>query len=284
MKRMWRNATTLAGQLKIAAVLFALSLGARAQNLDLPLGVAVDANSNIYVASFFGGVTVYGPNFVKKATITQGVDGPEAVAIGPDGTVYTANYSGNSITEYNAGSYTLKSPTISVSEPTQIVVGSYDEIYAVQGNGTLSVFDPLGGLRSQVTAVFTQTLAITPRIAQFWVANQASSPSAFQYDMFTIDIAAGVNGFVAGAPYTTFLPTWAVANPKSDVTWITDYINQHVVRVDANANAVIEITPQGGPYGIALDTTKQRLFVSEPAQNQVEVFSLNTLKRVGLLN
>jgi hypothetical protein len=283
MKNAWRNTKILVERLSIAAMLVLLSLGARAQNLSLPLGVAVDANSNIYVANLFGGVTVYGPNFAKKATITQGVDSPDGVAIGSDGTIYVANNAGNSITEYSPGSLAQTSLTIPVSQPTQVVVGSYNEIYAVQANGTVSMFDPFGDLRSQVTVVDTETLVITPKLAQFWVANLDSSPSAEEFEMFTIDIATGQNGFLGGGPYTTFVPTRAVPNLKSGVTWITDYINQHVVQLDASGDAVVKITPASGPYGIALDTTKQRLFVTEPAVNQVEVFSLSTLKRIALL-
>jgi hypothetical protein len=101
--------------------------------------------------------------------------------------------------------------------------------------------------------------------------------------MFSIDVAAGVNGFVGGGPYTNFLPTRAVANPKSGDTWITDFTNQHVLRINSAGNAVVKITPASPPYGIALDVTTQRIFITEPEVNQVEVFSLTTLKRIGVL-
>lgn len=283
MKNAWRGTRILMERLTIAAMLILLSLGARAQNLNSPLGVAVDANSNIYVANLFGGVTVYGPGFGKKATITQGVDDASSVAVGPDGTIYVANLGSNSITTYSPNGYTQAALTISVNQPEQVVVGAYNEIYVVQTGGAVSLFDPLGELRAQVTAVDTQTLVITSRFAQFWVANQFSSPSADEYEMFTVDVAANLNGFVAGAPYTGFLPARAVGNPKTGVTWITDLINQHVVTVDAIGNVAVKITPASPPYGIALDTTKQRLYVTEPEANQVEVFSMNTLQRVGLL-
>ena len=285
MKSILRSATTLMRRLPIAAILLLLSLGARAQNLNLPLGVAVDSNSNIYVANLFGGITVYGPGFARKTTITQGVAFPASVAIGNDGTVYVANNGGNSITEYSAASFAQESLSIPITLPTQVVVGSYNEVYVVASNGTVSMFDPFGTLRSEVNAVNTETLVITPRLAQFWVQNSGSSTEpAFEYDMFTIDIAANLNGFVGGGPYTGFLPTRATPNLKTGDTWITDYINQHVIRVDANGNTTVEITPAGAPYGIALDTTKQRIYVTEPALNQVEVFSLTSLQRIGLLH
>lgn len=164
--------------------------------------------------------------------------------------------------------------------PTQNLLRSHRPT----GSGNCVPFkDPLGELRSQVTAVDTETLVITPRLAQFWVANQSSNPSAFQYELFTIDIAANLNGFVAGAPYNGFLPTRAAANPKTGVTWITDLVNQHVLTVDANGNATVKITPASAPYGIALDMAKHRIYVTEPQANQVEVFSLNTLQRIGVL-
>jgi hypothetical protein len=283
MKNIWKSTKILADRLLVAAMLVLFSLGAHAQNLSLPLGVAVDANGNIYVASLFNGVTVYGPKFAKKATITQGLDGASSVAIGPDGTIYVANNLGNSVSEYYANGYAQKSVTIPVNQPTQVLVGSYNEIYVVQDNGTVSMFDPLGELRSQVTVVNTETLVITPELAQFWVANEFSNPSAFVYELFTIDVATNPNGFQAAGPYNGFLPTRAVANLTTGDTWITDLINQHVLQVDANGNATVRITPEKPPYGIALDTTKQRIYVTEPEANQVEVFSLSTLQRIGLL-
>jgi len=273
----WRSLLMLAAAMPLTLA------SASAQNLSVPVGVAVDANSNIYVASVFGGVTVYGPNLAKKATITPGIDGANSVAIGPDGTIYVANNIASSITEYSPNGFVQTSLTIPVSQPTQVVVGAYNEVYVVGGNGIVSMFDPLGGLRSQVTVVDTETLVITPKVAQFWVANQNSSPSAEVFEMFTIDIAAGANGFLAGAPYTNFLPTRAVANPKSGDTWMTDFTNNHVLRINSAGNAVVKITPASPPYGIALDTTKQRIFVTEPEANEVEVFSLTTLQRIGLL-
>lgn len=283
MENAGSSARALLAQLSIAAMLMLVSLGARAQNLSVPLGVAVDANSNIYVASLSSGVTVYGPGFGKKATITQGVDDASSVAVGPDGTIYVANLGSNSITTYSPNGYTQAALTISVNQPEQVVVGSYNEIYVVQAGGAVSLFDPLGELRAQVTAVDTQTVVITSRLAQFWVANQFSSPSAAEYEIFTVDIAANLNGFIAGAPYSGFLPTRAIGNPKTGVTWITDLVNQHVLTVDASGNVTVKITPASPPYGIALDTTKQRIYVTEPEANQVEVFSMSTLQRVGSL-
>ena len=37
------------------------------------------------------------------------------------------------------------------------------------------------------------------------------------------------------------------------------------------------------PLGIAFDAVKKRIFISEPLANQVEVFSLTTLKRIKVL-
>jgi len=145
------------------------------------------------------------------------------------------------------------------------------------------MFEPIGDVRSEITSIDTETLALNQKIAQFYVANPGSNPPAFEYEAFTIDVAANVSGFEAGAPYTNFLPTRAAANPKTGVTWITDFTNVHVLQENAVGNVVVKITPASAPYGIALDTNKQRLLVTEPEANQVEVFSLSTLKRVGLL-
>lgn len=283
MKNVWRSTKILVERLAIAAMLVLLSLGARAQNLSVPLGVAVDANSNIYVASLSSGVTVYGPGFGKKATITQGVENASSVAVGPDGTIYVANLGSNAITEYSPNGYTQAALTIPVNQPEQVVIGSYNEVYVVEAGGAVNLYDPLGVFRAQVNVVDTQTLVVTSKFAQFWVANQSSSPSAAEYQMFTVDIAANLNGFYVGAPYNGFLPARAVGNPKTGVTWITDLINGHVLTVDASGNVAVKITPASPPYGIALDTTKQRIYVTEPEANQVEVFSMSTLQRVGVL-
>jgi hypothetical protein len=41
--------------------------------------------------------------------------------------------------------------------------------------------------------------------------------------------------------------------------------------------------PASPPYGVAVDPMRQRLFISEPTVNQVEVFNLKTLVRETVL-
>ena len=75
--------------------------------IDFPVGVAVDAAGNIYVASTgLNYVSKYLPNGNETGpAFTTGISGPEGIAIGRNGKIlYVANGTGGNVTSYDLSS------------------------------------------------------------------------------------------------------------------------------------------------------------------------------------
>jgi hypothetical protein len=100
--------------------------------INLPRGVAVNANGTLYVAnSNVQNVTEYPAGSTSpSATITSGISSPFGVAVDANGTLYVAN--DNNVTEYTAGNTSI-SATIT-SGISGVPLG-----LAVDANGTLYV-------------------------------------------------------------------------------------------------------------------------------------------------
>lgn len=119
---------------------------------------------------------------------------------------------------------------------------------------------------------------------QLWSALNSGSNRAELGTSNPIDIASGheIGSFSAGF-YTTFVPTIATSNPNNGDMWVTDFADVQVVHLDEHGDVLGSFKPSNPPYGIAVDPVKQRLFVSEPSANQIEVFNLKTLVRETVL-
>lgn len=93
-----------------------------------PLRVAIDSANNLYVASgedtFPGAVDVFaaGTSTLLR-TISQGINGPEALAFDRSGDLYVANYNGNTVTVYAPGSSSvLQTISEGISYPAALAV------------------------------------------------------------------------------------------------------------------------------------------------------------------
>ena len=84
------------------------------------------AGANLYVANYFGNtVTVYAPGSAAVLrTISAGVSGPFALAVGGSGNLFVANASGNTVTVYAPGSTAvLRTISAGMSGPLALTFG-----------------------------------------------------------------------------------------------------------------------------------------------------------------
>jgi 6-phosphogluconolactonase (cycloisomerase 2 family) len=116
----------------VDSIIYVYSLGNLAQPRRIitkgimnPQGLAVDYSRQLYVANqgTANDVTVYPPGKSKPSITYQSqyFSGPDAVAIGKDGTVYVSNYSNGTVVEFPPGqqtpSLTITLPGTTQSEP-----------------------------------------------------------------------------------------------------------------------------------------------------------------------
>jgi hypothetical protein len=138
------------GSYPLTVTATAVDQGANPSSLPLSTSIAVPlrlAHSVLYVSNYTTVVQEFydGNTGTANATITNGIDDPEGVALDANGTLYVANFMQNStgaITEYPAGS---SSPSATISSGISEPIG-----VAVDANGTLYVTN-IGSLNPTVT-------------------------------------------------------------------------------------------------------------------------------------
>ena len=128
------------------------TIGGSNTGLDQPLGVALDASSNIYVVGG-GGVTVYPAGSNGNVAPSSIIDGsntgldPEGIAVGASGKIYVTNDAGGeggngTVTVYPAGSNGNLAPSSTIggsntglNAPAGIALDASGNIYVANGFG-----------------------------------------------------------------------------------------------------------------------------------------------------
>jgi len=108
--------------------------GAAQLTANIPLRIA---HSALYVSAGSGAVNVFYDGNLNGASpnvqITQSINGVEGVAVDAAGTLYVANYFGNNVTEYPAGSTSASLPSVTISngifQPHGVAVDAAGTLY-----------------------------------------------------------------------------------------------------------------------------------------------------------
>ena len=98
-------------------------------SLNNPVGLALDAKGNLYVANYGGNqVLVYNPSYVQENSVSKGVSAPLGVAFDSLGNLYVSNRNAGTVTVYNSALAQNINATISgLSFPTGLAVDGLDE-------------------------------------------------------------------------------------------------------------------------------------------------------------
>ncbi len=270
-----RNIACTALCLGLASAGFAASK----KPLSQPNGRAVDAKGNLYVANFGGNyVLVYNANYVQmpKATITEGISNPTGVAFDPQGNLWVANYGASN-----------GSPTGSVSEYTG---GQQNK------NGTITsgMLGPLGiavdGLGNVWVEVDNATVAV------YGSASVYAPPTTLIRSISTgeglLGIALGGGTFALGSDIGT---SFVAETPVLMTGYYSDYLYADDISISMAAdaagrfymggfNGAVNIAYPGGyevsfaalpfvPTGMAIDNTRERIYISSSKGNFISVYS-----------
>jgi hypothetical protein len=161
--------------------------------LTFPIGIAVDSNRNIYVASAgqFGGLTVYAPGAHGDAKPLREIRGdrtqmnnPVGITLDANGVTYVANGGGNQLNVYAAGANGNVAPirviagphtklrfplgialdavgNIYVSDsPQSCCLQSFVRVYAAGANGDMAPLRSIGGSNTEVESLGGAGIAV----------------------------------------------------------------------------------------------------------------------------
>lgn len=251
--------------------------------LNTPYGLAVDTAGRIYVTNLNGGnVTIYDKNLKLAATISSGLSTPAAVGVAFGGNIYVANASSTTVSVYNSSLVQTGSLTDStMNGPYSMYVDGNNDIWVLDSTGTTHLFLDNG----------------TPAIAQTW-GGSAIGPRGSWVTLWNTNYG-GTPGILAGnvgedlhdssifqvliGPYTP--SAGGVAQDALGQQYVTDTPNNQVEVWSSDGTTILAFIPTAArPYGIAVDSINQRMYVALATVNEVAVYSLKApYKLVGTI-
>jgi hypothetical protein len=243
-----------------------------AKNLPLsqPVGLAVDASSNLYVANLdYDNILIYNSTYVQQSskTIVKGIASPASVAIDPYGNLWVGNLAPpSSITEYTNGVQdTSNTITNGIAGPTEIAVDSLDNLWVVNFLANVTIYSP--------TAVYAppsklvQTLNIAPQAITV-------GAGAFVYGTGSQTFLESASATLEGNPlnggsYGFGANALAPDNAGNIYIAATDS-NLYIAHPNGTAGLVATLTFTAA--GMAVDNVKKRIYISD-GKSKIYVYS-----------
>jgi sugar lactone lactonase YvrE len=239
--------------------------------LDYPYGITVDIYGNLYAANLFAGVTVYNDKYQLTGTITTGLSTPAAVAVSFAGNIYVANNTGNNITVYNPQYQQIG--TISDStliNPSSMFIDADDTVWALDGTGTLHAY-----LSDGTTIASTQTGGTVvgpwgPNVTVWGVADPnggyievLENRATGVHDGLSLGTEIGDSPYGAGE-----------AQDQFGQQYTSDFYNSQIEIWSSNGlDEIGQFSTPAPPYGVAVDTIHNRLYVALTTQSEIYVYS-----------
>ena len=237
--------------------------------LKSPLGLAIDSTGKLYVANYGGNdILVYNLSYVQIAAkrITANVSYPIAVAFDPAGNLHVANIGANNITEYSSTGAAVPAGTTTngVNSPQFIAVDELGNLWVNNGTTSVNVYAQTGELETTIVP-FTGSYMYGFAVDQGWTVIGTDASCA------VVETLPLLFGRPAGTLYS-----------GSGLSVATDHLG-NFYRVDfdgtvhfTNTSISYELINLGFyGYGIAVDHSHGRLYVSNPGANQIVVYDLN---------
>ncbi len=151
-------------------------------NLNLPVGIAVDARGNVYVANVgSASIEEFSPSSGTPirtiAGQATGLDQPVAIALDPAGDIYVANQGSNSVAVYAASAQGNAAPTRTIAGSATTI--SFPEGLALDAAGNVWVTNLHGGEPGAVTVFAQGAAGNVPPMATYTANNStyAFNPS-----------------------------------------------------------------------------------------------------------
>ena len=277
MKSATSNFTrSIASTLLCLCVLASAGFAAK-KPISYPRGLAVDAKGNLYVANSGGNdILVYNTAYVQASakTITQGVINPTGVAFDLEGNLWVANYgtsnggANGSISKYTDGKQvTGASITNGILGPGALAVDGLGDVWVQNDNVNVTVYSQFGEMVKTIAPpggafVFGVTAN------QGWVSMGGNNQTSFFHTSPTL---AGEEGpFLTLGGENNGIALASDANSdvylaNSDGTINIEYVNQYYATTFINVGFEAS--------GLAVDSVRGRIYISNYNANQILVYS-----------
>ena len=272
------------------AVLASASFAATKNHLNNPLGLAVDASSNLYIANHGANqILVYNSGYAQQTakTITTSIAEPTGLAIDPYGNLWVANYSSGSITEYTAGvQQSANTITSGISGPQNMAFDGLGDLWVNNNASDLTIYAPTSAVAPPSSLV--QTISIS----NFWAVGEAAG---VLYTVTSSNICYGsASAILRGGTslcdfFNTYLPVSFAADNNGGI-FAAPYGATNDVAYCFPGGSDCFSFATGLPFtnsfnesGMAVDNVKHRLYVSNRAGNEILVYSTASGSTYGKL-
>ena len=253
------------------------------QTLNEPLGIAVDHAGNLYVANLNTGVTIYNPKLQLTGQITS-VSLPTAVAVNfTDDRIVVTSGATYAISIFDQ-SHTQVGTIVdqSLRYPLGMYVDGNDDVWLLDNTGTVHGY-LLNG--TSVGAIQTGGTAIGPFGSNWAIWGSPYQNQSYPFANFfgNLGLALHNGPAVTGGYLNNFAPYGAAEDAQHNV-YLTDATHTNVTEqfYPGNSTGGIIAVPST-PYGIAVDSARDRIYVSFPQTNTIGVYGLKSHKLMKTL-
>ncbi|MGA9642395.1 MAG: hypothetical protein WBQ72_13450 [Terriglobales bacterium] len=280
-----KNFTRIAATLLCLLAFASASFAAKTNPLSYPSGLAVDAAGNLWVANNLdNNILVFGANYkqLPDETITQGINGPTGIAFDSFGNLWVADNRNNTVTEYTGGVQdTGATITNGISQPEAIAVDGLNNVWVA------NTFNADGGGYDTSFTVYAPGTVYGPG------SNLLMTFGPYPTLLYGIVVSEGA--FVYGDGNYLNLTPASVAIATGSVSGVNVGGNNTAVWVASAANGTIYFTTTDNavnyakpaslgsasqlfglsfaPSGIAVDSVRGRIYISNGPGNVIEVYS-----------
>jgi|GEM_PF-2545251 len=146
---------------------------------NLPIDVATDSQGNVWVAGSVNNTVEKFSNtgtLLTTLTSVNGISHADGLVTDRLGDLYIANYDNNTVEEFSASGMLLHTLSAGISNPSQLVIDSFGDVFVANRNSSVEVFSASGTLLQTLTNGITDPISITiDNQGNLLVANSGSS-------------------------------------------------------------------------------------------------------------